>query len=111
MTDSNGNGPELAPGGPVDKIESDSGVPGTPHPGNGPEGASSASGNGSQKAPDPADTFPREYVENLRKESKGYRTRSQQMAQKLVHSIASRTGRLADPTDLPVTDDLMDEDG
>ncbi|MGD9621246.1 MAG: hypothetical protein AB7G47_21435 [Mycolicibacterium sp.] len=54
------------------------------------------------------DTFPREYVETLRKESAGYRERvkaaeanSNQIAQRLHVELVRATGLLADPTDLP----------
>lgn len=53
---------------------------------------------------DDAETFPREYVEKLRKESAGYRERAGQadaIAQRLHASLVAATGRLADPTDLP----------
>lgn len=56
---------------------------------------------------DPADTaatFPREYVEKLRKENAGYRERAGQadaLAARLHTTLVTATGRLADPTDLP----------
>ena len=62
-------------------------------------------------APDPApaeqadpDTFPRSYVEELRKESARYRERAKaadDLAQRLHTALVAATGRLADPTDLP----------
>lgn len=54
------------------------------------------------------DTFPRDYVEKLRKESAGYRERAKQaepLRQALWEARVSATGRLADPTDLPLPDD------
>lgn len=33
------------------------------------------------------------------------------LQQLCIEVVAAQTGRLADPTDLPVTDDLLDEDG
>ena len=57
------------------------------------------------------DTFPREYVEKLRKESAGYRERARQvdevekradgLARRLHAALVAADGRLADPTDLP----------
>lgn len=50
------------------------------------------------------ETFPRAYVEQLRQESAGYRTRAQQsdaLAGRLHTALVAATGRLADPTDLP----------
>ncbi|WP_137120916.1 hypothetical protein [Segeticoccus rhizosphaerae] len=51
------------------------------------------------------ETFPRSYVEKLRKENAGYRERAQRaddLAAALWTSRVSATGRLADPTDLPM---------
>ncbi len=53
---------------------------------------------------DEPDTFPREYVQNLRDESARYRQRARQadeMATRLHLELVRATGRLADPTDLP----------
>lgn len=74
--------------------------------------------------PDPAsttvepesETFPREYVERLRQESAGYRTRAQRadaLAERLMTATVreATAGILADPTDLPASDDLLGEDG
>ena len=59
---------------------------------------------------DQPDTFPREYVEKLRKESAGYRERARQvdeveqradgLARRLHAALVAADGRLADPTDL-----------
>lgn len=60
-------------------------------------------GIGSTETPEPA-TFPRAYVEQLRKESAGYRDRARQaddLATRLHAALVGATGRLADPTDLP----------
>lgn len=60
------------------------------------------------------ETFDREYVQKLRDEAAGHRVkakRSDALAAALVTAQAALTGRLADPTDLPFTDDLLDEDG
>lgn len=61
-------------------------------------------------ATDPADatgdpeTFPREYVEKLRKENGDNRVRAKKAddyAQRLHTALVAGTGRLADPADLP----------
>jgi hypothetical protein len=60
------------------------------------------------------ETFSREYVENLRSEAAGYRTRAKTadvLAQRLTTALAAATGRLADASDLPHSDDLLDDDG
>lgn len=48
-----------------------------------------------------ADTFPREYVERLRTESAGYRTRANDLATELHALRVESLGLLADPEDLP----------
>lgn len=53
------------------------------------------------------DTFPRSYVEELRKESARYRERAKtadDLAARLHSSLVAATGRLADPSDLPFDD-------
>jgi hypothetical protein len=60
------------------------------------------------------DTFPSAVVKDLRDENAKLRVRSKrsdELATRLVHAIAGQDGRLADPTDLPVSDDLLDDDG
>jgi len=61
---------------------------------------------------DDGDTFPRAYVEKLRKESADYRTRAQRaddLAKRLHTSLVAATGRLADPTDLPYDEAHLDD--
>jgi hypothetical protein len=53
--------------------------------------------------------FDREYVEKLRKESQGYRQRAQTAEQALFQARVAATGRLADPTDLPFSAELLDD--
>ena len=63
---------------------------------------------------DEPETFDREYVQKLRDEAAGHRVkakRAEALAAALVTATAAGTGKLADPTDLPFTDDLLDEDG
>lgn len=59
-----------------------------------------------------ADTFPRSYVERLRRESAGYRERAQTAdtyAKRLHLELVRATGRLADPTDLEFDEKHLDE--
>lgn len=70
---------------------------------------------GTQDTPED-ETFPRSYVEDLRRENAEQRTRAKRAddlaARLLTGTIASATaGILADPTDLPHSDDLLDGDG
>ena len=63
---------------------------------------------------DEPETFDREYVQKLRDEAAGHRVkakRAEALAAALVTAQAALTGKLADPTDLPFSDDLLDEDG
>ncbi len=60
------------------------------------------------------ETFDREYVQKLRDEAAGYRVRAKRtdaLNARLATAQAALTGKLADPTDLPFTDDLLDDDG
>ena len=60
------------------------------------------------------DTFPREYVEKLRKEAAGHRERakrSDDLAQRLHTALVEATGRLADPRDLPFDESHLDDAG
>ncbi len=60
------------------------------------------------------ETFPAEYVRELREENAKHRTKAKRvddLTQRLVTAYAEGTGRLADPTDLPVSDDLLDDYG
>ena len=63
---------------------------------------------------DEPQTFDRTYVEELREQAAGYRVKAKRadvLAGRLVTAYAAATGKLADPTDLPVTDELLDDDG
>lgn len=56
-----------------------------------------------------ADTFPREYVEKLRKEAGDARTRAKRaddLAAALWAAQVAATAQLADPTDLPMPEDV-----
>lgn len=57
-----------------------------------------------EQADDAAETFPREYVEKLRKEAADARVkakRADDLAVRLHTALVAATGRLADPSDLP----------
>lgn len=59
-----------------------------------------------------AETFPRSYVERLRRESQNYRDRAAKgdaYAQRLHTEMVRATGKLADPTDLPFSADHLDD--
>lgn len=67
-----------------------------------------------QETPDEAqgdaETFPREYVEKLRKEAADARTRAKradELGAALFTERVRATGRLADPSDLPFSDELL----
>ncbi len=67
-----------------------------------------------QDASDEPQSFDREYVQKLRDEAAGYRVRAKRtdaLNARLATAQAALTGKLADPTDLPFTDDLLDDDG
>ncbi|MBZ4498038.1 hypothetical protein [Dermacoccus sp. Tok2021] len=72
-----------------------------------------AEGEGSDD-PSGDETFPREYVEKLRKENADARVkakRADDLAARLHTALVAATGRLADPSDLPFDDaHLEDED-
>lgn len=58
------------------------------------------------------DTFPRSYVERLRDENAKYRQRAQrsdELAERLHRELVARTGRLADPADLPFDEAHLDD--
>ncbi|MDF3283366.1 hypothetical protein [Gordonia sp. N1V] len=63
-------------------------------------GATDAASADTETASD-GDTFDRAYVEDLRKESAGYRTRVRDLEQQLHRLQVQQTGALADPADLP----------
>lgn len=58
-----------------------------------------------------AETFPRAYVEKLRKENADNRVkakRADELAGRLHASLVAATGKLADPSDLPFKDEHLD---
>ena len=87
---------------------------------NGPQEPRNASEGGStHEAPADAleapeqESFPREYVEKLRKSEAGYRERAQRadtLAEWLHGALVAATGRLADPTDLPYDEAHLDDE-
>ena len=59
------------------------------------------------------ETFPRDYVEKLRKENARYRERAQQsdaLAARLHTALVAASGRLADPTDLAFDEAHLDDE-
>lgn len=75
----------------------------------------SADGVGNTDAlQDDADTFPREYVEKIRREAAEARVkakRAEDLAREVFTLRVAATGRLADPGDLPYDADLLDDPG
>lgn len=64
------------------------------------------------ETPEDGDTFPREYVERLRRENAESRTkakRADDLAARVFRLEVAATGRLADPADLPYADDLLED--
>lgn len=62
-----------------------------------------------QEPQEEPETFPRAYVEKLRKENAGHRDkakRADSLAAALWEARVSATGKLADPTDLPLPEDV-----
>ncbi|KJR08440.1 hypothetical protein [Gordonia sihwensis] len=57
-------------------------------------------GEDTSETPPEGDTFPRAYVEELRQEAAGYRTRVKDLETKLHRLQVEQTGALADPADL-----------
>lgn len=81
---------------------------GTVDDGTNPDATTTEGGDNDQEP----ETFRREYVEKLRKESAGYRERAQQadqLAERLHTALVAATGRLADPTDLPFDAHHLDD--
>ncbi|MFC9994672.1 hypothetical protein [Nocardia sp. NPDC127526] len=67
------------------------------------ESSDSRSNPGAPEGEAEADTFPRSYVEDLRRENAKYRDRSKkadEYARRLHAELVRATGRMADPTDL-----------
>lgn len=63
------------------------------------------------RSDDEPDTFPRAYVEKLRRENADARSKVKDrddLAARLHTALAAADGRLADPTDLPFSEDHLD---
>ncbi|QZT59270.1 hypothetical protein [Mycolicibacterium austroafricanum] len=56
-----------------------------------------------------SDTFSREYVEGLRKESAGYRDRANALAKRLHRELVAATNRLENPDDLAFDAEHLDD--
>lgn len=94
----------------------------TPDTPAGDTNVSPAEGDTSDATPEGSDlkseqdpeTFPREYVQDLRSENARYRDKAKtadQLAQRLHVALVAATGRLADPTDLPFDESHLADDG
>lgn len=86
-------------------------VEGAEIPANSTEGSEIAA-PASEVLEDDAETFPRSYVEKLRKEAAGHRDRAKRaddLAQRLHVATVEATGRLADARDLPFDESHLDD--
>lgn len=99
--DPSGNGPSSPVDGP-------DGGTGGPDPGTAPA-------DGTDKiTDDDGQTFDRAYVQRLRDEAAAHRVKAKRVdvvTQRLVTAMAAQTNRLADPSDLAFSEDLLDADG
>lgn len=75
-----------------------------------PTGATEEYSSVAESPPEPQ-TFPAEYVTELRAEAAKHRSRFKSLATELVHAWAAVDGRLVDATDLQASDVEADEDG
>ena len=77
-------------------------------------GNNGSSSTNIEKTADIPETFPREVVEELRRENGKYRQQAKQAdayAHRLHIELVRATGRLADPSDLPFDAAHLDDDG
>lgn len=68
--------------------------------------------DGNSPEDEQAETFPRAYVDKLRKEAAGYRERAKRaddLAQRLHAALVEGTGRLADARDLPFDESHLED--
>lgn len=76
-------------------------------------GEKSEAGDSTEDSVKPApDTFPRDYVEKLRRESAGYRDRAKrvdELERRLHAALVAADGRLADPADLEFNVEHLDD--
>lgn len=78
---------------------------------NGEQGHAEVTAPENDSEPSTGDTgqFSREYVESLRKENAGYRTKAKEHGQRLHTELVRQTGKLADPTDLPFDENHLSD--
>jgi hypothetical protein len=96
---------------PTERDQNPFGGPATPE---GQEIASEVPRNGPEDHSASPQTFSGEYVRQLREENARYRVKSKRaedLARSLATEYARATGRLVDPSDLPFSDDLLNEYG
>ncbi len=96
--------PEKAPETPVEAVSSPDGSTNT----------RKAPETGTEPSSAEPEMFPAEYVRELREENAKARTkakRADDLARRLVTAYASESRKMADPSDLPMSDDLLGEDG
>ncbi|MBE6477839.1 MAG: hypothetical protein E7Z97_07205 [Propionibacteriaceae bacterium] len=114
MDDERETTPQTRPDGP----QSAANTPGVPEYPETPETAPEGRGAGPEGHPgedhpaEEPETFSREYVRKLRKEAAEARVkarRADELARALFTARVAATGRLADPEDLPYSEDLLDD--
>lgn len=77
-----------------------------------PKGSDDPHDDDEQTDDEAAETFPREYVEKLRKEAADARVkakRADDLAVRLHTALVAATGRLADPSDLPFDESHLED--
>lgn len=80
----------------------------SPNAGSEPATASEQQQAQAPEAEQQPETFDRAYVERLRSEAAAHRTKAKRadaLAARLATAYAAQSGRLADPSDLPLSDD------
>lgn len=119
MSNTLNNGDQGGGAGHDDPTPGTTPEPGTAAPGRQPDtgvAAPTPAGNDDQGG---GDTFPRAYVEKLRKSEAGYRERAAvadeleakntALAERLHTSLVAADGRLSDPADLPFNPEHLDD--
>lgn len=106
-----GENPPVSQDGEIDEA---SNFVGSPKIDDGASQAEDVSDDTSSEAPieEEPETFPRSYVEKLRKENAGYRAkakRADELAARLHSALVAADGRLADPADLEFNADHIDD--
>lgn len=92
--------PDAAPAGTGEQPQTDLATPEAPAP---------EAPTGDQAAQDDPKEFDAEYIGKLRDESAGYRTKLRDREQAMHRMLVEKSGRLADPADLPFDAEHLDD--